>query len=373
MNPHAVVDVSNVCWSDKLPPLPPQRSNGKPSVKGPPRLGRLFALIDAWRAEFGAEARLRLIIDKRTVSELPEDEQLRFKPAARELGIEIVPFADDPILDYAEDTGATVISGDNFVDQRRYRPWIEEHPERFVAWGREAGKTVFRTGHIVHVRERRVSEAEQNADFKSSRIDPRRHREILETRWRCLSRVCGEGRNRQGELLSWPVIDRYNRACCPECMRELVSLGPRGVYRQVVVTAVGSETALLRFPLEKGLPVVLGRGRPEDGIGLEAVPGMPPEVSKISSVHLLLKLESRDVLTVTDLGSTNGSTVHRGGAATGRGEYQPKQGSGRTLEADTRVSPASWAWLVRGIFTPALRHAAWVRPEQSKLFGPSAP
>lgn len=334
MNPHAVVDVSNVCWSDGLPPLPPQRGNGKPSVKGPPRLGRLFALIDAWRAEFGAQARLRLIIDKRTVHQFPKDDQLRFEPAACELGIEAVQYADDPILDHAEDTDATVISEDRFVDHRRRRPWIEEHPERFVTWAQEAGKTVFHTGHIKHEQGRRVSRAEQSADFMSARIDPGRHREILETRWRCLSRVCEEGRNRQGELLSWPLIDRYNRACCPECQRELISLGPRGVYRQVVVTAVGSEAELLRFPLEMDLPVVLGRGRPEDGIGLEAVPGLSPALSKkISSVHLLLKLESRDLLTVTDLGSTNGSIVYRGGAAAGSGVYEPGQRAGRSLVA----------------------------------------
>ncbi|WP_432838537.1 hypothetical protein [Dactylosporangium sp. CA-092794] len=278
---------------------------------------------------------LRLIIDKRTVSLLPENEQLQFKSAAREFGIEIVPFADDPILDYAEEVDATVISGDYFVDQRRRRPWIEEQPERFVTWEQEGGATVFRTGHIEHEQDRKVSAAEQEAEFKGARIDPRRHHKILETRWRCLSRACGEGRNRQGELLSWPVIDRYDRACCPECKRELISLGPRGVYRQVVVTAVGSEVGLLRFPLEKGLPVVLGRGWLEDGIGLEAVPGMPPEVTKISSVHLLLKLESRDVLTVVDLGSRNGSTVHRDGAAAARGKYQADRGPGQVLTADT--------------------------------------
>lgn len=315
----AVVDVSNVCWSSELAPRGHQ-----------PNLDRLLRLVEAWRALHGADTPMRFVADRSLRHCLSGPDLARWRGVAEELGIEAARVADVNILEYAEAEGLTVLSQDRFVDHRRAHPWIERHPERFVGWRTVDGTVTFAPTGIVPVEHQVVSRLEETKELKGAGLDPRRDRDVLHTRWRCDNPDCLQARMWQDALLLLPAMDTRGRACCPTCRGALTSLGPRGRTRQIIVTAVGDPTELLRFPLEEGTPLVVGRGRLDNGISLDALPRPPERVGRLSRQHVVLRLGGDGVLEVVDLGSRNGTTVHRKGSADAGVD-------GRPLTADAPV------------------------------------
>ena len=301
----AIVDVSNVCWSAELPPV--HRRNR-------PELGRLTTVVDAWRAVHGAGAELRLFADVSLPHCLTAQDARRWPGMVRDLAIELAPVADDPILRTAAGGAWTVLSRDRFIDHRREHPWIERHPERFLRWRVVDGVTRFVPGDIRPAPRQLVSQLKEVKSLKSAGLDPRRNRAVLSTAWRCDNDACVQAHNRQGALLLWPAVDAGGRAHCPVCSSRLLPLGPRAVTRQVVVCTAGERAELLRFPLECGTPVMLGR-ESAHGVSLGGIDGAPARIRRLSRQHVLLSLDETARLTVVDLGSTNGSTLHRANAA----------------------------------------------------------
>jgi hypothetical protein len=148
--------------------------------------------------------------------------------------------------------------------------------------------------------------------LKDAGLDPVRDRALLATRWRCVTPSCLRARFWQDQLLSWPDKDASGQACCPGCGEPLSAAGPRGLCREVVVRTLDGQTELARWPLEHGVPVVIGRGREDQGISLDAVSRAPEQVGRISRQHALLQLDEQGRLHVVDLGSSNGTVVRRG-------------------------------------------------------------
>jgi hypothetical protein len=58
----------------------------------------------------------------------------------------------------------------------------------------------------------------------------------------------------------WPLVADDGQARCPTCDGPLTDLGPRGRLHEIVVEE-RSGTEIMRFPLEAGSPVIVGRGR----------------------------------------------------------------------------------------------------------------
>jgi hypothetical protein len=302
----AVVDVSNVCWSPELPPRRP----GPPG----PNVDRLLRLVEAWRREHGAGAAMRFVADASLRHYLPRPEQSRWSTLVRDLGIEVAPVADEVILRHASGASMVILTRDHYIDHRRVHPWIEQRPERFQRWQVSGGRVTFAPLGIVPVPRQVVSRHIEAKELKHAGLDPKRHSAVLRTRWRCTTADCLHARLWQESLLLWPLVDTAGRACCPGCHFRLTSLGPRATTKQIVVSSMADGAELLRFPLEHGAPLVVGRGRLDHGISLDAVPGAPPRIGRLSRQHALLSLDERGALEVVDLGSTNGTTVHRRGA-----------------------------------------------------------
>jgi hypothetical protein len=295
----AVVDVSNVCYSAELPPR----------VDGPqrPHLDRLSIVVGEWRRRYGADASIRCVVD----ASVSEQLDLRRQPVARELAIEVTPYADEVILDYAQDEGRYVVSGDRFVDHRRAYPWIESQPARFLHWRYRGGTVEFVPSGIRHRPPHLVSERSEVKRLRNEGLHPDRDRALLETRWRCATEGCIRAQCWQMMLLSWPRRDASGTAICPGCRAELVAIGPRGVFAEVVVHPIDSDDELTRFPLDHEAPLVVGRGRRDQGISLDTVPGVPAAIGRLSRQHALLRLDADRRLHVVDLGSTNGTVVRR--------------------------------------------------------------
>jgi hypothetical protein len=293
-----VIDVSNVCHSADLPP----------HGRGPnrPRIERLTAVVAAWRARHGADADIRCVAD---ASLRVVVGSAAWRPVERELRIETEAYADELILGYAADERRFVLSADRFVDHRHARPWIDTSPERFLRWRMRAGAIEFAPSDIRPQPDWLVSERSEVKRLREVGLDPKRDRALLESRWRCTTPSCFRAQAWQQVLLSWPDKDRDGQAVCPWCKARLAPAGPRGVFAEVVVLTIDGDEELTRFPLEHDVPVVVGRGRRDQGISLDNLPGVPANIGRLSRQHALLELDERRRLHVVDLGSTNGTGV----------------------------------------------------------------
>jgi hypothetical protein len=304
---HAVVDVSNVCWSPYLPPLGRQA----------PVWGRLDLVMATWRAQHGADAWLELVADDSLVRVLGPDARA-FLALKRDGGIRTASVADDEILRLAYENGLHVITRDHYIDHRAAHPWIEQSPERFHAWDTVGG--VIRLAPLG-IRTRSAQDVSQAVEVKrlrrSAKLDAKNpaHRKILQTRWSCANTSCHQAAQWQGQLLAWPSVSPEASAVCPSCSRPLVALGPRAALHEVVVADAASQAEITRFPLEVDCPVIVGRGSAVKGIDLAVYTegGLP--IDTVSRQHLMLRLTDAGTanwrLSVIDLNSTNGTTVER--------------------------------------------------------------
>jgi hypothetical protein len=299
-----VIDVSNVCHSAELPP----RSRGP----NKPFIDRLTMVVDAWQARHGAAADIRCVADASARARIGA---AAWRPVERRLDIEVDAYADELILGYARDERRYVLSGDRFVDHRHACPWIDERPERFLHWRHHNGAVEFRPSGIRPQPDWIVSERSEVKRLRDAGLDPKRDRALLETRWRCETPSCPFAQAWQKVLLSWPERGRDGHAACPWCKAQLAPAGQRGVFCEVVVSTVDGGEELTRFPLEHDVPVVVGRGRRDQGISLDNLPGVPEHIGRLSRQHALLELDERRRLHVVDLGSTNGTAVRAAAGA----------------------------------------------------------
>jgi hypothetical protein len=303
-----VIDVSNVCWDPQLPPV----------GRRAPVWGRLELVMAAWRKAHGSDARITLVADNSLEGVLEDPRELRRLRASR--GITSRPVADPEILALARDHNWHVLSRDRYIDQRRDHPWIPDVPERFHQWLFDGQDVTIVSADIRNHTEQEVSAAIEGKQLKwRHRLDPgnSRHRAALQTRWQCPNALCPESAHWQGELLVWPVMTDYGQARCPTCDEPLTDLGRRKRLHEIVV-AERSGAEIIRFPMETGTPVLVGRGRTIKGVNLRPhglTESAAEAVESVSRRHLALLVEEpprgKRRVVVTDLGSKNGTVVER--------------------------------------------------------------
>ncbi|MEU4491930.1 hypothetical protein AB0F96_00375 [Streptomyces sp. NPDC023998] len=312
--PGAVVDVSNVCWSEQIAPLGERA----------PRLGRLDALCEAWRRSRGAQAPLTLIADNSLRYQIPREERPRLDAMVRADEVRLAPTADPELLTLARDSGLHVISRDQFLDLRRTHPWIPSAAVRFLAWRQGPNGLEFVHSGVREVPEQRKSRAEEEKELiRGSGINVRQkaHVKVLEQDWRCTAASCLHAMLWPERLLLWPDIARRDgTALCPTCGSRLEPVGLRPPVRVVVASEESTDGQILRFPLASDESVLIGRGSLPHGVNL-AADGLPhaEATRRVSRSHLLLRLSGHGgrgqgaCLVVTELGSTNGTVLRPAG------------------------------------------------------------
>ncbi|MFG2693186.1 FHA domain-containing protein [Kitasatospora sp. NPDC048407] len=327
----AVVDVSNVCWSGRLPPL----------SRHFPLLARLELVRDAWHRQYGAHAPLVLVADNSLRRALSAEDRQALRGLERSGELRFAPTADPVLLELARDRGWFVISDDRFRDLRRQHPWIEEFPGRFLGWEWQGGTARLGPSGIRPEPDHVVSRALEYKELKHGQhIDTRvpAHDQVLRSHWRCTTRGCVKAFLWPDRLLDWPSIDRGGQVVCTCCGCPLEEAGPRGAGRLFVLSDAAGGAEFLRFPISVGSAVQLGRGDLSHGINLTASELRPPrEVRRVSRRHLMLSLEETPNgprAFAVDLGSGNGTVLHRS--------------SGRRLEPGERVPFAESDRLVLG-------------------------
>ena len=302
----AVVDVSNVCWSPLLPPV----------GRRTPLWHRLDLIRAAWRELHGSHTQFVLVADESLVRAL--DEVGEYRRLCRSGELATCPVADSLILEQARDRGLHVITRDHYVDHRIRHPWIGNSPEKFHGWSTVGGRVRIEPLGIVPRSAQTVSEAIEVKDLKGVRLDPwnPRHRRILRTRWKCDNTFCVEAVQWQDQLLVWPVVTSSGVALCPSCNFPLVELGPRDPLYEAVVESRGSGEEIMRFPVEVGSPMIVGRGTSVKGVNLAMYRGsFDSALTTVSRRHLLMRIDEAGDgnrrMVVLDLESRNGTAVER--------------------------------------------------------------
>jgi uncharacterized protein with PIN domain len=333
---NAVIDVSNVCWDEQLPP----RGRRRPVWR------RLQLVMTAWRAQYGPASRFQLVADDSLVHDLDEA-----RDYGRLLGdgtIVVKPVADTEVLDLAERHGLHVLTRDHYLDHRRRYPWIEGSPDRFHRWKLEHETVRIVALGITSRPPQDLSRAVEIKDLRQLRLDPHnpRYRTIIETRWRCVNTHCPENAHWQAQLLVLPKVTARGEPRCPTCGGRLDDLGRRERLHEIVVEQ-RSGAEIMRFPAESGSPLVVGRGLSLKGVNLQ-VDGLSlaaeaiAAIERVSRRHLTLTVQEpapdRRRMVVTDLDSRNGTTV----------EHPPGAGKPTVVRPGESAYAMEKDWIVLG-------------------------
>lgn len=299
-----MVDVSNVCWDEQLPPR---------GVRAPV-WGRLRLVLGAWRREHGSSARFDLVADAALERDLDDTREYGRLLAARELTA--VPHADTEILDLAREHSLQVLTRDRFLQHHGAHPWIVEHPERFHRWQYSGGKVTIAPLGLPRYQAPATPAPPGGSGAGHQgqrRIDPgdSRYRGMLTTRWECAAPRCPA----RGELRVLPRVTAAGGARCPVCGGPLKDRGRRGRVQAIIVADYVTEAEIVRLALEPGATVTIGSAPAPKVLGLLpcAAPEFRGAVGRLSRQHAELRVEEPRPgarrMVITDLWSGSGTAV----------------------------------------------------------------
>lgn len=297
-----VIDVANVV---REPALGGERAAD---------LARLEGLLDAL-AEFAHDPSVQVyaITDRSLLTDgrLTARERQRLEQWYRDGLLEVLPRADDRILELADALELRVVSADNFLDFHRAYPWIPGDRERFLRpWLRPDGVIGVRPRIMPVPPEWQVSRKEEEGLLLEAgvlrRWAPSAHRAVLSRDWRCPEADCPLFGAADRHSTSLPRR-RGDRVLCPTHGLPLTDVGPRPSRAQVKILMNG--TVRGRFMVTAGEPLAVGRAPADGGVALGAWID-DTAVDSVSRTHVVLRYDGSG-LTVVDERSANGTRVRR--------------------------------------------------------------
>ncbi|MEV6208150.1 hypothetical protein [Kitasatospora sp. NPDC051914] len=315
----AVVDLSNVVRETGL-------CSGRKAD-----LGRFTALLAALVRYTGDPAVQVYPVCDRSLLDLPELTRAERETLAdweRRTLIEVLPVADDRVLELADRTGRPVVSSDNFHDHlRRYR-WIAGSRRRFlqpVAIPAPPGVAV-RPRYMELPPDWVISRKEEESALIAAGLYDRRgagpRRELLSRRWRCPVDGCPTFGRRAPAAGPLPDCRGHRTPHCPTHQRPLADLGDAPHRSQLKVRIDG--IVRCRRVVAEGRPLTVGRASREPGVPLAAwLSGAAREW--ISRDHVAVR-QAGPRITVEDL-SSNGTRIRRQDGQ----EILLRRGQSRTL------------------------------------------
>ncbi|HEY5836426.1 MAG TPA: FHA domain-containing protein [Streptomyces sp.] len=277
-------------------------------------LTRLEGLLGAL-AEFARDPAVQVyaITDRSLLTDgrLTADERQRLDRWYRDGLLEVLPRADDRILELADALELRVVSADNFLDFHRAYPWIPGNRDRFLRpFALPDGRLGVRPRIMPVAPEWEVSRKEEEGLLLEAgvyrRWAPSAHRSVLSRDWRCPEPGCplfGAGDRPSNAL----PRRRRDKVLCPTHGLPLTDAGPRPRRAQVKVVMDG--TVRGRFMVTAGEPLAVGRAPADGGVALGAWID-DAAVDSVSRTHVVLRYEGTG-LTVVDERSANGTRVRR--------------------------------------------------------------
>lgn len=283
-----LVDLSNACRDERL---------GGGEVADWARLDRL---IGTWQRDINPHTDFYFIADDSLSRHFRlSQDRMRWRDMGARGILESVPHADTTILMLALKTGASVLSCDRFMAHRRDFPWVDDDQQHFWDWTTTSQQEVLiKRRAMGRFPAADLTRAEEESALKALGLsdgDP-----LMDNLWRCTTYRC-----RYGDK---PAVTRLpaksqGRAICPICRAPLVNLGPRPRARRLKLISPEGET-VDTLSLAEGQNVVVGRG---PGVNVWDLSPLAP-CDEVSRQHARLEVRAGQVV-VTDLGSTNGTSV----------------------------------------------------------------
>jgi pSer/pThr/pTyr-binding forkhead associated (FHA) protein len=297
-----VVDVANVV---REPTLGGERAAD---------LTRLEGLLDAL-ALFSRDPAVQVyaVTDRSLLTDgrLTRQERGRLGRWYEDRRLEVLPRADDRILELADALDLKVVSGDNFLDFHRAYPWIPGSRDRFLRpFLRPDGRIGVRPRIMPVPPEWEVSRKEEEGILLEAgvlrRWAPSAHRFVLSRDWRCPEPGCPlfGAADRPSNALP---RRRKDKVLCPTHGLPLADRGP--LPRRAQVKVVMDGTVRGRFMVTAGEPLAVGRAPAGGGVALGAWID-DTAVDSVSRTHVVLTYDGKG-MSVVDERSANGTRVRR--------------------------------------------------------------
>lgn len=277
-------------------------------------LARLGGLLEAL-AEFARDPAVQVyaITDRSLLTDgrLTAAERGTLDRWYRDGLLEVLPRADDRILELADALELRVVSADNFLDFHRAYPWIPGSRDRFLRPFVQPDGTIGVRPRIMPVPpEWQVSRKEEEGLLLEAgvirRWDRSAHQAVLSRDWRCPEAGCPLFGTADRPSTALPRR-RKAEILCPTHGLPLADGGPRPRRAQVKVVMDG--TVRGRFMVTAGEPLAVGRAPAGGGIVLSTWID-DTAVESVSRTHVVLSYDGRG-LSVVDARSANGTRVRR--------------------------------------------------------------
>ena len=267
--------------------------------------GRVTAVRNAWRSQIDPEAEFIVVMDTRPALHLGAHCKATYRGEVRNGFVTEVDFADPEILRLAEEHDAAVLTGDFFKDHRRTHPWLDGNTSQFFEWEADgSGARIFRRD-MGNPSEFSKTRAEERAELKGRGVDITKPavEGALRQRYRCPNEGCWLHQYDPGHYTGVPDLSLPNSPRCATCQQPLESLGDSTPLVQVKFSDL-KRSKVHRLTLSPNFSLQIGRDSSPELV--TSILGIQSDL--ISRNHALLEWDGA-LLTLTDLGSKNGTTL----------------------------------------------------------------
>lgn len=289
--PQIIIDLSPIA-----------RGNGQQGEKAD--WSRVESVIAAWREQEDATATFIGVADRSLYGHLNPSGRLSLKKWEKRGLAVVVNFADQKILELAEQhPEARVITSDLFRAERREFGWLNDS-DRVVRpiFNDDTVSFVVQilTPLTPHLESRYIEKRELNY----RKITTPEAERALEWEWGCRNPKC-----ELSQVACFDSLPAYFDGVikCPKCFQQAKQLGSCINTRELVIQIDGQEVR--RVALPEDMSLYIGRGRGADQ--LDVRPLLDKDYSRlVSRAHLKLTNRAGRIL-VQDLNSKNGTILIR--------------------------------------------------------------
>jgi hypothetical protein len=257
-------------------------------------LGRWDRLKAVWVRSRGRPQRFTLIADESLPRALSRSDQMRLETLLGQGGAAVVPDADVEILRRAIPVRGTVLSNDRFVDHLR-TPNLDA--VTLVGWVVRGSTVLLTERPLDRLQSAVISARAQKQHLKQMGLDE--DAPEMGFRWYCRDSSC------KADLVAIPEM-RQGSPVCPSCGAYL-ERGSAWVT-PVWVKVMHRSDEVMRFVLEDGERVYIGRGTDDDTVSLAQDFDHASDVLALDRKHVGV-LNSAGQLHVTDPGTATGTAV----------------------------------------------------------------
>lgn len=268
---------------------------------------RVDAIKKAWQAQINPSATFTVFMDTAPGVQLGSSCKRQYQRERDSGGVIEVDFADPEILLLAERTDAAVITGDYFKDARREHPWLEGNRRQFFEWSVEHGHIMIVPRDMGTPSDFSKTRAEERSELKGKGADIAKPaiEKALRMAYRCDNEACWLCKYDPGHYTGVPDLTNPQEPRCTACRRILTVLGeaPRLVQLKF---ADSKQSKLERRTFPPGTSFVIGRDTSDELVSKV----LAADIGLVSRQHARIDWDG-SLLSLTDLGSKNGTTIRR--------------------------------------------------------------